>query len=77
MACELHRFNTVQFFFFIKSYIKFHVYKYCSRNLEALKGVIITEIRRIPQEILEKVMQNFSSCLEHCIVNKGHHLINI
>jgi len=44
---------------------------YCPRNLEALKGTITTEIRCIPQEMLEKFMQNFSSRSEQFIDIKG------
>jgi len=53
--------------FFIWGYVKFEVYKHHQKNLETLKEAIHTEIRRKPQKMFEKIMQNFSFRLEQCI----------
>jgi hypothetical protein len=63
--------------FFLWGYLTAEVYKHRPRNLQTLKEAIRTEIRRIPQEMLERVMRNFTSPLQQCLDNDGHHLADI
>jgi hypothetical protein len=63
--------------FFLWGYLKAEVYKHRPRNLQTLKEAIRTEIRRIPKEMLERVMRNFTSPLQQCLDNDGHHLADI
>jgi len=63
--------------FFLWEYVKFEIHKHRPRNLETLKEAIHTEIRRIHQVMLEKVMQTFSFHLKQYIDNKGHHFNKI
>jgi hypothetical protein len=63
--------------FFLWGYLKAKVYKHRPRNLLILKEAIRTEIRRIPQEMLERVLRNFTSRLLQCLDNDGHHLADI
>jgi hypothetical protein len=63
--------------FFLWGYLKAEVYKHRPRNLQTLKEAIRTEICLIPQEMLERVMRNFTSRLQQCLDNDGHHLADI
>jgi len=63
--------------FFLWRYMKSEVHKHRLRNLEALKKTIHTKIHRIPQEMLEKVMQNFLFRLEQYIDFNENHLTEI
>jgi hypothetical protein len=63
--------------FFLWGYLKAEVYKHRPRNLQTLNEAIRTEIRCIPQEMLERVMRNFTSRLQQCLDNDGHRLADI
>jgi hypothetical protein len=47
---------------------------YRATDLALLKDNISTRVRRIPKEILQKVIQNFNRRLEKLIIAKGRHM---
>lgn len=60
--------------FFLWGYLKGEVYKHRPRTLRDLKDAIQLEVRRIPQAMLHRVMQNFRNRLQMCVDNEGSHL---
>lgn len=63
--------------FFLWGYLKAQVFKHRPTTVRQLKEAIRLEIRRIPQEMLARVMQNFRNRLRQCCDNGGQHLADI
>lgn len=60
--------------FFLWGYLKNKVFSGAINNLNELKNRITEEIEAIPEEMLQRVMVNFSQRLQACIAENGGHL---
>lgn len=63
--------------FFLWGHLKAKVFAEKPRTIQELKAVIRQKIEEIPQEMIEKVMENFRKRLQLCINLRGHHLKDI
>ena len=63
--------------FFLWGFLKAKVYEHRPTTIPALKQAIADEIKRIPQEVITKVMNSFRSRLERCVTCGGGHLHDV
>ena len=63
--------------FFLWGFLKAKVYEHRPTTIPALKQAIADEIKRIPQEVITKVMNSFRSRLERCVRCGGGHLHDV
>ena len=63
--------------FFLWGFLKAKVYEHRPTTIPALKQAIADEIKRIPHEVIHKVMKNFRSRLERCVTCGGGHLQDV
>ena len=57
--------------YFLKEYLKDRVYQDNPQTTEALKENIKREIRWIPEEMLNRVVENFNVCVAVVIQQRG------
>jgi len=62
---------------FLWGYLKSRVYTNGPRTIEELKLSIRQEIAALPQEMLERAMQDFEKGLRMCVQQEGRHLTDI
>ena len=63
--------------FFLWGFLKAKVYEHRPTTIPALKQAIADEIKRIPHEVIHKVMKIFRSRLERCVTCGGGHLQDV
>lgn len=63
--------------FFLWGHVKNNVYKERPRNLDDLKTRITAEMRRIPEDMLERTIINFKYRLGHCLAVNGAQFENL
>ncbi|KAJ4443291.1 hypothetical protein ANN_04959 [Periplaneta americana] len=76
LAPALNRFTGMRLFF-LWGYLKEKAYAHCSHSIQELKDYIREEIRRIPENVLRKVMDSVRERAEICLASNGTHLSDI
>ena len=63
--------------YFLWGHLKAEVYKLRPTTIDELKAAICQKVNEIPQEITQRVMENFKNRLNQCIAVQGRHLEDV
>ena len=63
--------------YFLWGYVKSEVFKHRPTTIDGLKAAICKTINEIPQEMIQRAMENFRIRLQQCIAVQGGHLEDV